>query len=140
MKTKTIEGDLVLKKDFKFDGNLIIRGSIRCKNGIWSIVAVNIDAVNINAGNIDAWDIVAVNIDAGNIDAVNIDAWDIDAVNIDAGNIDAVNIDAWDIVANNISSQRGVFCASLKLRAKGKLKAQTFIKNKFNYPQKEFKV
>ena len=130
MKTKTIEGDLVLKKDFKFDGNLIIRGSIRCKNGIWSIVAVNIDAVNINAGNIDAWD----------IDAVNIDAWDIDAGNVDAWDIDAGNIDAGDIVANNISSQRGVFCASLKLRAKGKLKAQTFIKNKFNYPQKEFKV
>jgi len=105
-KNKTIKGDLILKKDFKFDGNLIVEGNIVCENGRWNIDALSInaqdiDAGNINARNIDAWDIDARNINAGNINAWNINARNIDAGDIDARNIDARNIDAGDIVCES---------------------------------------
>jgi hypothetical protein len=112
--TITIEGDLVLDKDYSTDKNLIVGGNITCKDGIWDIKAGNIDACDINAGdikagNIDAWDIDAGNInarkiDACDIDAGNIDAWNINARKIDAGNIEAEDINSDDIKAGNIEA------------------------------------
>ena len=72
MKTKTIKGDLVLKKDFKFDGNLKVEGNIRCEGGRWNINTWSIDAWNIYAGDINARDIHAEDINARDIHAENI--------------------------------------------------------------------
>ena len=84
--TKTIKGNLILKKDTIFNESIIVEGNIK---GYYNLKVIG----NIDAGNIDAG-----NIDAGNIKAGNIEAWDIKAWDIDAWNIDARNIDAWDII------------------------------------------
>ena len=97
MKTKTIKGDLILTKDFSYDGKLIVEGNIICEGGLWNIKARNIKAWNIEAGDIEAWDIEAENIKAGDIEA-----GDIEAENIEAGDIEARDIEAWDIKAGDI--------------------------------------
>jgi hypothetical protein len=77
-KDVVIEGDLILKKDYKINGNLTVYGNISGKDGArYDISAWNIDALNISAWNIDANDISAWNIDAWDIDAKDIDALDI---------------------------------------------------------------
>ena len=108
-KTKEINGDLILTEDFKFDGNLIVHGNIRGKDGRkYYIEASNIDAYDIDANNIRAY-----NIDANNIDVYNIVANDIDAYDIDAYNIQANDIEARDIVCERIKSVKRIFARSL---------------------------
>ena len=83
-KTKTIKGDLILEKDFKFDGNLVVDGDIKGKDGKrW----------NINCRDINCRDINCLDINCLDINCLDINAWDINAWNIDAG-----DINAWDIV------------------------------------------
>ena len=122
MTTKTIHGDLILKKDFKFNGHLVVEGDIK---GYFNINARNIDAWNINAWNINAW-----NINARNIDAWNINARNIDALNINAWNIDALNIDAWNII----------YCEKLtKKKPEAIIKAKMLIENRSQLEKKEWK-
>jgi hypothetical protein len=73
--TKTIKGDLILKRDTIFDESIKVEGNIEGEFNL--IVKGNIDAQNIYAWNIVAKNIYALNIDALNIDAMNINAWDI---------------------------------------------------------------
>lgn len=52
--TKIIEGDLILKAYYEVDDDLVVKGDISGKNGVkYNINAWNIDARNINAGDID---------------------------------------------------------------------------------------
>ena len=56
MKTKTIHGDLILKKNTIIKSNLVVEVNIW---GYYNLKVIgNIDAWNINARNIDAWNII----------------------------------------------------------------------------------
>ncbi|MGA2130663.1 MAG: hypothetical protein ABSG05_03580 [Candidatus Pacearchaeota archaeon] len=131
MKTKITEteteyivnGDLILTEDFKISKHLIVHGDVEGKDG----ERFNINARNIDAGNINAW-----NIDARNIDARNINAWNIDARNINALDINAWNIDAWNIDARNIICETRV-----KKDKKCKTIARIYIKNRSKIKRKE---
>jgi len=46
---KIIKGDLVLKENTTIDDDLKVEGNIRCEGGLWNIDAMNINAKNINA-------------------------------------------------------------------------------------------
>src|SRR4030042_376377 len=72
---KTIKGDLILTENTTFEEAIAVEGNIK---GDFNLKV---------AGNIDAMDIDAMDIDAGNIDAMDINAMDIDAGNIDARDI-----------------------------------------------------
>jgi hypothetical protein len=148
--TKTIKGDLILKKDTIFDESIKVEGNIEgefnltVKGNIdaWDIDAEDIYAMNIDAGDIDAQNIVAQNIDAsniyaGNIVAMNIDANNIYAKNIDAQNIVAENIDAKDIDAWDIDAQN-IVCISRKKKSKDvKTIAYSIILDRYNRDRKE---
>lgn len=113
-KTKVINGDLILTKDFKFDGNLIVHGNIKSKDSIsYNIYAYDIDAYDIQANDVYANDIYAYDIDANDIHAYDIDAHDVDANNIHAIDITANDIDAMDIVCESVKSKKRIFARSL---------------------------
>jgi len=142
---KTFKGNLVLKKDTVFEESITVKGHITCKDGKrFSLrVAGDIDAGNIDAGNIVARDIDAWDIDAGNIVARDIDAWDIDAWDITARDIDAWDIDAWDITARDIDAwditARDIICESRKNKTSGATTiAHIFIQEKSKLKRKEW--
>jgi hypothetical protein len=157
---KVIKGDLTLTKDTVFEESIKVEGHIKGKDNerfnlrvagninAWDIDAGDIDAVNINAGNINARDIDAVNIDAGDIDAgdidaVNInagdiDAGDIDAVNINAVNINAVNINAGDIDAGDIDAWDIIVNKHTRKSKTAKVTARIYITNKSDLERKEW--
>jgi len=108
-KTKTIKGDLILEKDFKFDGNLVVDGDIKGKDGKrWNINCrdincrdincLDINCLDINCLDINAWDINCLDINCLDINCLDINCLDINAWDINAWNIDAGDINAWDIV------------------------------------------
>ena len=100
---KTINGNLEMTKNMKFNEDLTVTGNI---TGCFNLtVAGNIDARNIDAGNIDARNIVAGNIDAWNIDARNIDARDIICVSRKKKTNDAKTI-AYSIVTDRYNRER----------------------------------
>lgn len=57
---KIIKGDLVLKKNTTFKGDIKVLGNIRCEGDYYNITALNIKALDIDALNINATDIVCV--------------------------------------------------------------------------------
>lgn len=58
--TKTIKGDLILKKNTTFNEDINVEGSIICKGSIWDINAKNINALDIDAWDITAGDIICI--------------------------------------------------------------------------------
>ena len=94
-----------------FDFDLNVEANIKALD----INAYDIYAMNINSMNIDACDIKAYDIYARNINACNIDA-----MNINSMNIDACDIKAYDIKANDISyyaicvAYKDIRCKSIK--------------------------
>jgi len=120
---------VVIKKQEELEA-LIVDGAITIDGNLYIECDVSIDAdINardINAGDIKAWDINARDINAGDIKAWDINARYIDARNIDA-DINARDINAGDIKARyidarNISYYAGCFaynnieCTSIKGR------------------------
>lgn len=84
-----------------------------------NIKAGDINAWNINAGDIIARDINAWDIEAGDINARDIEARDIEAGDIIAGDINARDIDAWDISFYAIcSAHQTLKCKSIEGRRK----------------------
>ena len=71
------------------------------ENGECIDIKFNFD-LNVDAS-IKAWNINACNINAGDIKASNIKAFDINAGDIKASNIKAFDINAWNITAKDIS-------------------------------------
>ena len=132
---KTINGNLEMKKDMKFDEGLDVKGNITGYFNLTvagNIVARDIDARNIDAGNINARNIDARNIVARDIVAVDINAWNIDARNINARNIVARDIDARDIDAGNI------ICVSRKKKTNdAKTIAYSIVTDRYNRERKE---
>jgi len=63
--TKTIKGDLILKKDTTFDEALKVEGNIK---GYFDLKVVgNLDCCNLNCRNLDCW----------NLDCRNLDCWNV---------------------------------------------------------------
>jgi hypothetical protein len=121
--------ELVLTKDTEFSESIEVETSIRCtEHNRFSLKVIgNINAWDIDAGNINARDINAWDINAGNIDAWDINAWDINAGDINAGDINARNINAWDII-----------CESRKKKSKtSKTIARAFIQGRSKLERKE---
>lgn len=80
----------------KFDFDFLVRSNIE---------ACNINAGNIIAHNINACDIKALNVAADDINAKDIDIISITALDINANDIDALDINARDITARNIKAR-----------------------------------
>ena len=117
MKIKKIKGNLILKEDFKFDGDLIVEGDIKCEGGIWNINCHNIDCNDINCKNIYCNDINCNNLDCWNIYCHNINChyikcWDIDCFDIRCNTLDCWNIYCWEIRCNNLDCNNLSFYTS----------------------------
>lgn len=85
----------------KFNFDFLVRSNIDA----WNINAGNIIAHNINANDIKALNIVADDINARDIDIISITALDITANDMDTLDINARDITARNIKARNISAE-----------------------------------
>ena len=85
----------------KFNFDFLVRSNIEAYN----INAGNIIAHNINANDINALNVVADDINARDIDTMSINANDINANDINALNINASDITVRNIKARNISAE-----------------------------------
>ena len=113
--------DIWIYQDTKFEQ------SVRCKNIISIGEYWDINARDINAGDIYAWDINARDINARDINAWDINAWDINAGDIYAWDINAGDINAWDIL-----------CESRKYKLKeSKTICRIYIKDRSKIKKKE---
>ena len=111
MKPKTNEELKALIKD----GQIVLKEDLICNFDI--DVDADINAWEIDAGDIEAWNINAWNINAGDIRAGDIRAWNINARDINAWNIEVWNINAKDIVFFAICSAfESLKCRSIKGR------------------------
>ena len=92
---KTIKGNLIMKKDMIFNGDLKVEGNILGKNGNIFNLRVNgnlncrnLNCRNLTCRNLDCWNLNCWNLTCFDLNCGNLDCWDLDCVNLDCRNLE----------------------------------------------------
>ena len=109
MKTKTIQGNWVMKKDEIIEGDLKVEGNISGKDGnrYNLIVKGNLDCLDLDCLDLDCWDL---------------DCWDLNCGDLNCWDLECLDLDCWDLNCGNLNFYAVAFaynsfkCKSVKGR------------------------
>ena len=106
---KEIKGDLVLKKDTRFDENIEVEGDIICEGGLW----------NLDCRNLDCWDLNCNNLNCNDLKCWNLTCW-----NLNCNDLDCRDLTCWDLNCRDLNfwaiaiAYNSFKCKSWKARRK----------------------
>jgi len=140
---KKIKGDLILTKDLFIEDDLIVSGNIFGKDNQrynlivkGSIEAKQICVSFLNAMMINANEIEAEKIIADSINCKVLESWNIESKHIDSFQVNSTKIDSYSISADKIQSDIILCEKFLPKNNDSKVIAKVFFENRLILPQK----
>jgi len=136
--TKTINGDLIIKKDTFLTEDLIVNGDIICKDHMkyslfveGSLEAINIKIKYVKASKIKANRIESEKIIAEFVNANSVEVWDINSQEIDCDDINTNHLDCKNLSAKQINADFVICDKFIPKDKDSKIMAKVFLENRF---------
>ena len=121
---KIINGNLIMKEDMIFNGDLKVEGNILGKNGnIFNLIVNgdldcgNLTCKNLNCGDLncrdlDCWNLNCRNLNCLDLTCKNLDCWDLTCKNLNCGDLNCRDLDCWNLNCRNLNC-RDLICMNL---------------------------